>query len=181
VYKNRYETKTQAAGYKGKVCNECGIESNEIEIYEFHHIDPKDKRYNLSNLIRHKKVMDDELISELDKCILLCRNCHRILHYEDNKRYPYHILVGELKKMAVYYKGNRCFRCQKSYSHFSVYDFHHLNSEKKEHNISTLLYTRPRWVDLKPELDKCEVFCANCHHIVHHQLNKQKYKNAGVV
>lgn len=59
-------------------CVECGI--SDYRVLEFHHLDPKQKdreialMYNLS-LDRIKK--------EIDKCICLCANCHRILHHEE--------------------------------------------------------------------------------------------------
>lgn len=49
------------------------------EIYDFHHIDPKLKDRKISDMI-HKKRDFNLLIIELDKCELLCSNCHRIRH-----------------------------------------------------------------------------------------------------
>ena len=50
-------------------------------MFEFHHVDPKEKSTDYKNLIR-KKLCSDQL-DELDKCILLCGNCHDILHSQE--------------------------------------------------------------------------------------------------
>lgn len=46
---------------------------------EFHHINSKDKLFSLRSVNEHK-YSKQELISELNKCCLLCCNCHRKLH-----------------------------------------------------------------------------------------------------
>ena len=46
---------------------------------EFHHIDSTQKDKDYSNY----KTSFDKLKPELDKCILLCSNCHRE-HHENN-------------------------------------------------------------------------------------------------
>ncbi|MDY7015584.1 MAG: hypothetical protein SVX43_18710 [Cyanobacteriota bacterium] len=66
--------------YKGGCCFECGFMATEdtIAAFDFHHIDPFEKEYTPSNMLMMKK---DKVFKELDKCILLCSNCHRILHH----------------------------------------------------------------------------------------------------
>lgn len=46
-----------------------------------------------------------------------------------------------------------------------VYDFHHINREEKDKNISTLinLSLDAFW----EEINKCELLCANCHRMEH--------------
>ena len=45
---------------------------------EFHHKDPNAKEFILSNVKSHK--FNETIILELNKCMLLCANCHRELH-----------------------------------------------------------------------------------------------------
>ena len=61
--------------YKGGKCEICGYDKN-ISALEFHHI--KDKNFGICE----KKIstITDEIIKEVDKCILVCANCHRELH-----------------------------------------------------------------------------------------------------
>ncbi len=74
----RQELKKQAVLYKGGKCVDCSIESPHICIYDFHHLDPSKKDFSFAN-IGHRPF--SKWIPELDKCVLLCSNCHRIRHY----------------------------------------------------------------------------------------------------
>jgi hypothetical protein len=54
-----------------------------MEALEFHHINPKNKKHGISQLI-FKVVAKREpysvLKNEIDKCILVCANCHAEIH-----------------------------------------------------------------------------------------------------
>lgn len=58
-------------------CLDCGMD--DFRCLEFHHLDPNEKEDNLSNLYRHTK----KFLEELKKCVVLCANCHKIRHFED--------------------------------------------------------------------------------------------------
>lgn len=58
-------------------CKLCGYNKCK-QALEFHHIDPNIKEYKIANLTTHK---EDTLLKELEKCILVCANCHREIHY----------------------------------------------------------------------------------------------------
>jgi transcriptional regulator of aromatic amino acid metabolism len=45
---------------------------------DFHHVDPSGKDLNVSAI---KNTAFEKIIPELDKCILVCSNCHREIHY----------------------------------------------------------------------------------------------------
>lgn len=45
---------------------------------EPHHLDPNEKDFNVSDKARH--VGWDTLMKELNKCIIVCRNCHAKIH-----------------------------------------------------------------------------------------------------
>lgn len=66
--------------YKGGCCSECGFVATEetIAAFDFHHLDPSEKEYTPSDMLMLKK---EKVFQELDKCVLLCSNCHRILHH----------------------------------------------------------------------------------------------------
>lgn len=58
-------------------CLHCGY--SKIECLDFHH--PNDnKKDGIGSMIRDKKVSLIQLEKEIAKCIILCSNCHRILH-----------------------------------------------------------------------------------------------------
>lgn len=65
--------------YKGSKCCHCGISDlHHPEIYEFHHIDPTLKVNTVSSML--SGASDKTLYAEVDKCILVCANCHNIEH-----------------------------------------------------------------------------------------------------
>jgi len=68
--------------YKGGCCVRCGYNKYQGAL-EFHHLDPKEKDFNPSHL--KKYTFDDRIKNELDKCILVCANCHREIHDEIRK------------------------------------------------------------------------------------------------
>jgi hypothetical protein len=60
-------------------CAKCG--ASHPAIIDFHHLDPSEKDKTVNQLFKnysYKKIRE-----ELKKCIALCANCHRILHYEE--------------------------------------------------------------------------------------------------
>lgn len=73
----RKEKKKRAIAYKGGCCSRCGYNKYD-EALEFHHLDPSEKETGAE--IRH--LSWDRLKAELDKCILVCANCHREIHAE---------------------------------------------------------------------------------------------------
>ena len=71
----RLETKTKAVRYKGGQCEKCGYNSH-IAALEFHHVNDN-KDFTIGKFMNRSW---DFIKNELDKCILLCSNCHRIEH-----------------------------------------------------------------------------------------------------
>ena len=68
--------KRLAVEYKGGACTSCGY-NKYTGALEFHHLDPSKKDVAIS---RFKGVGIERLKAELDKCVLLCANCHRETH-----------------------------------------------------------------------------------------------------
>lgn len=68
--------KKQAIEYKGGKCELCGYSKCEGAL-EFHHSDPATKEFSLS---AGKFTSFSKFKKELDKCVLLCANCHREQH-----------------------------------------------------------------------------------------------------
>lgn len=68
--------------YKGNKCVNCQLHINETHpsVFDFHHLDPqsKDPKFN-----RIKFKSWDKIQKELDGCILVCSNCHRIIHSQN--------------------------------------------------------------------------------------------------
>jgi hypothetical protein len=70
--------KQLCAEYKGGRCSSCGY-NKYIGALEFHHVDPKQKDFNISHA--RSTAFGDKIKKELDKCVLLCSNCHKEEHF----------------------------------------------------------------------------------------------------
>ena len=62
----------------GGQCSVCGYKKNSSAL-DFHHINPKEKLFalDLRSLSNRTQLKID---SEIQKCTLMCRNCHSELH-----------------------------------------------------------------------------------------------------
>ncbi len=70
------DRKVKAIDYLGGECKDCGYKGHP-NVYDFHHRDAATKKYTWTKL-RLRSWTD--VIEELDKCDLLCANCHRLRH-----------------------------------------------------------------------------------------------------
>lgn len=69
--------KEQCVEYKGGKCENCGY-NKYIGAIEFHHMDPSQKDFSIANA--RLTSFSDRVKEELDKCKILCANCHREAH-----------------------------------------------------------------------------------------------------
>jgi NAD-dependent dihydropyrimidine dehydrogenase PreA subunit len=88
IYKEQLTLHRKEVGYTAKeywvqrfggVCHDCK-QVYPSYVYDFHHING-DKEESPSHLIRNKGIDNAAVLEELNKCILLCANCHRIRHH----------------------------------------------------------------------------------------------------
>lgn len=77
--RRRKKLKQMAIDYKGGSCQKCGYNKCNGAL-EFHHLDPNEKDFGISAKGDTKSW--ERIRVELDKCILICANCHRELHEE---------------------------------------------------------------------------------------------------
>lgn len=85
--------KYEAIQSKGGKCQKCGYNTN-ISALEFHHRDPTNKKFQIDvRAFSNKNI--DLLLDEINKCDLLCANCHRELHNPDSN---VDTLIIEVKK-----------------------------------------------------------------------------------
>ena len=71
--------KIEAIVYKGSKCENCGLKYPDIDscVFDFHHKKPNEKEFDWRKLrIRSW----NSIVLELNKCSLLCSNCHRLAH-----------------------------------------------------------------------------------------------------
>ena len=72
------EVKKRAVKYLGGICKSCELKSEHIVLYDFDHLDRSTKSFKISGKSIYRW---EELQKELDKCQLLCSNCHRVKEY----------------------------------------------------------------------------------------------------
>lgn len=66
---------------RGGKCECCGYNKN-IAALEFHHKNPEEKEFQIdSRKFANSKI--EVLKQELDKCMIVCSNCHKELHHPD--------------------------------------------------------------------------------------------------
>jgi protein-arginine kinase activator protein McsA len=71
------EQRTKAIKYKGGKCARCGYNDlTYLRVFQFHHLDPNEKEVVFSFASNTFETYKEEL----DKCILLCANCHMAVH-----------------------------------------------------------------------------------------------------
>ncbi|TSC94193.1 MAG: HNH endonuclease [Candidatus Berkelbacteria bacterium Licking1014_85] len=75
VAKRRKKIKEMAIEYKGGKCYFCGY-NKYIGAFDFHHLQKKSFGLSTKGMTRSW----DKTKKEIDKCLLLCANCHRELH-----------------------------------------------------------------------------------------------------
>jgi len=166
---HKISKKIKSVNYLGGKCEMCG----ETHFYKlcFHHKDPKTKEHKLSKLIKDKSWT--EIKKELDKCILLCNNCHTELHNKIDERN--NGFGRENKKIFLEFKGN--FECEKcGYNKCNdALEFHHIENDDKLFEINMI---RTSFTDIKKltekveiELNKCKILCKNCHTEEHYEVN----------
>ena len=76
------QRKIDAINYKGSKCEDCSLSYPTFAsvIFDFHHLEPNEKDFEWTKL-RLKSW--NKVLTELDKCVLLCSNCHRLRHYNE--------------------------------------------------------------------------------------------------
>ncbi len=80
-YKTKEKLKSKYQGWvtdykKRNSCYYCGIE--DYRVLEFHHIQKKD--FNISTALHYSHLSLSRIKEEVKKCIVVCANCHRIIH-----------------------------------------------------------------------------------------------------
>ena len=71
------------------------------------------------------------------------------------------------EKCLKYLGGKKCKKCSNDYLPICCYDFHH-KVGTKETTISEMINKGEKFINIKKELDKCVILCANCHREVHY-------------
>jgi hypothetical protein len=154
--------KIRAINHLGGKCKICG----DYNIFHlcFHHINNNKKEFNIAEI---KHLRWSIILKEIEKCELLCCNCHQEIHKLDDVSDD---RFRKNKQIYLEYKGDKCNICN-----YDKYDgslvFHHIDKEDKSFNLSRVKKGIEDINELKTyiteELDKCEIICKNCHNEEH--------------
>ncbi len=154
-------------------CSQCG--ESRPPALDFHHPNKKDK--SVSKMVNdgHSK---DSIREEIDRCLVLCANCHRKAHSKasnlseaskegaiDASELPEQSARKERREWLLSYKNESdgCQRCSVTDPH--CLDFHHEN--EKQMGIGEMVSFSYRLREIRDEIEKCVLLCANCHRDEH--------------
>lgn len=161
--KRRRRIKAELIQARGGRCEGCGY-SVLAAALEFHHRDPATKGFGVGNFNGSLA----RLLAEVEKCDLLCANCHRVRHALLDAERPSHAVVEhrrQRKIRAVAYMGGYCDGCGR-HGPPAIFEFHHRDAREKDFGLSERGIPR-RWDKVLAELVKCVMLCATCHREVH--------------
>lgn len=152
--------------YLGNACVDCGVIDNDIEIYDFHHLEPEHKDFTIQS---RKSASLDTIVKELDKCVLLCANCHTRRHsaMKSESGYSNKIegnterfrAVREQKLMYACDNAPKCSQCG--------YDEHlgslQISYQDEDKRFAKFNRQFENWTDeFKIALKNANILCRNC-------------------
>ena len=83
------------------VCQKCG--EKRFYLLDFHHVNPEIKDDTIAKMASNRNKMED-IQKEIDKCVVLCSNCHREFHYLEREKgitLKDYIDLSEFEKKSV--------------------------------------------------------------------------------
>ena len=124
VQKRRDKLKILAIDYLGGKCNKCGYDKC-VDALDFHHLNPDEKEFGISEK-GYTRSWESVKI-ELNKCILVCSNCHREIHaLNSNKLYNKEDLILEKANKEI--KTNKEIKIKEN--SLIKYDFSTINKQE---------------------------------------------------
>jgi hypothetical protein len=130
-----------------KKCPKCTIEKNLSEFNQ-----NRRRKDGLQRICRVCSQNEDK------KCYIKSKELNPRIRFDKNKE----VLKRRTEWVNVY-KEQGCAKCDET--RYYVLDFHHLDPNKKDFNVSATGYGYKK---LKQEIEKCIVLCSNCHREFHY-------------
>jgi hypothetical protein len=145
-------------------CSDCGLMYDPVCL-DFDHI--KDKNKDVSILTHRYSVAT--ILNEIDKCDVVCANCHRLRTETRRVNKVATPAVGRsrdaIRAFILSKKSKPCTDCHETFHHV-VMDFDHISmTQTKVMSISRMIAYRSGIKTIEAEISKCELVCANCHRI----------------
>jgi len=152
----KWAKKIKAVELLGGKCCKCG--TKDYLVLEFHHKDSSEKEGEIGKLIPSRRL--SEITDELNKCMVLCKNCHAEEHFKNGR--------GLTLKKELCDISSRELKCEVCGYDGTSLIFHHLGD--KTFNISLALARKIsgcKFEDIVNEIKKCSILCRNCHWVNH--------------
>ena len=137
--KSRRRKKLRAVNYLGGRCVLCGYDKC-LGALEFHHLDGKGEK-NVDPTKAIHQWSWERVKDEIGKCILVCSNCHREVHY------GMHVVEDITKNYRLY--GVNCLTCGKD---FETRDESQIYCSDKCFKKASRKIERPSKGDLKKDM-----------------------------
>lgn len=143
-------------------CSVCY--ERDASVLDFHHTDPGQKEFHVS---MRRLSSWDRIQAEVDKCVVICANCHARTHIKAPKAPG---LVSTGGQRAAYRRkkwfwdiksGLSCERCGTQGP--EAIQFHHRDPDQKTAHVSALVNKSTPISVILEEIHKCDILCANCH------------------
>ena len=157
-----HERKAESNG-----CRYC--EESDPACMDFHHRTGVDKEKAVNKMVPYGYSKSD-IEAEMRKCDILCANCHASEHasttatWEDGEPST---KEERLRQWVHEYKRKQgCQRCSESDPLYL--QFHHV--EDKRATIAAMITDSYPEADVRAEVQKCIVLCANCHRKEHYEI-----------
>lgn len=95
----RQRIKAEFVNSFGNKCCVCK-KTFPMGVYDFHHMEPSNKKYAISQLYKWgaRKI----LLEEIQKCVMVCSNCHRLVHLN----------IMNIPKNAIKFKEKNVRHCR---------------------------------------------------------------------
>jgi hypothetical protein len=152
-------------------CAECGGSFRPYQM-DFDHRDPADKSFRITSG-RAMLAPLPRLIAEVDKCDVVCANCHRLRTWRqgpvtarrsvpaskslERKRASWRAHAAMLDAIKL----RPCADCGSTFPPCAM-DFDHRSPATKRTAVSRMI-GRAGMASILAEVAKCDIVCANCH------------------
>lgn len=135
-------------------CARCG--RVDPACLDFHHREAAEKDMAVGQMVTHGYGRN-ALEEEIEKCEVLCANCHRREHH-----------VEPTDDLRVWLQERKADRCCSNCGEDDVacLDFHHTTDDKADTVARMVTDGRSRDA-VRAEMATCEILCANCHRRLH--------------
>ena len=166
VVKKNNQHKKALVKYMGGKCADCGIVGHH-SIYDFHHVAPEHKDFTIQS---NRHYSFTQLMGELDKCVMLCANCHTKRHLDMKLEEGYHNKLESNterfkevrhEKLSHACKGDiKCSKCgYADCEEALIISFQGEDKKFYKYNRNPENWSE----EFKEALDNATIVCKNCH------------------